>query len=159
MQIVRFGVGHRRLEGPSGSRNVQGQVIASDQQGVIAELAFGRHAAIAPHSNPNASWFVVIEGGGFVQVGEEQARVAAGESIFWPPGVAHGAWTDQSQMRALVVEFPATGGARQILEGRGDRIDHAQPDGSSTGRSRGEGRLTEGGSAGRRYDPSEGEPM
>jgi quercetin dioxygenase-like cupin family protein len=163
MQIVRFGVGHRRPEGPSGSKNVQGQLIASDQGGVISELAFGRQAAIAPHSNPNATWFVVIEGGGFVQVGEEQARVAAGESIFWPPGITHGAWTEQSHMRALVVEFPVAGGTREIIEGRSNRLDHLtsgdSAEGATARATRAEGRLTEAGSAGRRYDPSEGEPM
>jgi len=163
MQIVRFGVGHRRPEGPSGSKNVQGQLIASDQGGVISELAFGRQAAIAPHSNPKATWFVVIEGGGFVQVGEEQARVAAGESVFWPPAITHGAWTEQSHMRALVVEFPVAGGPREIVEGHSNRLDHVTSGDSTVGDqdrpTRAEGRLTEAGSARRRYDPSEGEPM
>jgi hypothetical protein len=130
---------------------------------VISELAFGRQAAIAPHSNPNATWFVVIEGGGFVQVGEEQARVAAGESIFWPPGITHGAWTEQSHMRALVVEFPIGAGTREIIEGHGNRLDRLpavdSQAGGPTRPTRAEGRLTGAGSAGRRYDPNEGEPM
>ena len=33
------------------------------------------------------------------------ARVAAGEAILWPPDLLHAAWTEQSQMRAIVVEF------------------------------------------------------
>jgi hypothetical protein len=72
MEIVRFGVGHRRPEGPAGTRGVHGQTIHADDHGLVAELAFGRHASIEPHSNPNNTWFVVIEGGGYVLVGEEQ---------------------------------------------------------------------------------------
>ena len=48
---------------PSGS---SGQVIHSDGRGMISELAFARGARIEPHSNPNTTWFVVIEGGGWV---------------------------------------------------------------------------------------------
>ena len=29
----------------------------------------------------------------------------AGEAVLWPAGVAHGAWTDLSEMRAIVVEL------------------------------------------------------
>jgi quercetin dioxygenase-like cupin family protein len=105
MEIRRFGIGHRRHEGPSGTHGVDGQSIHGDHRGVIAELAFRPNAAMAPHSNPNLTYFVVIEGGGFVQVGDERARVAAGEAVVWPPDVVHAAWTEHTPMRALVVEF------------------------------------------------------
>ena len=82
-----------------------GQVIHSDGRGLISELAFGRGARIEPHSNPNTTWFVVIEGGGWVGVGEERARIAAGEAALWPADEPHAAWTEHSEMRALVVEF------------------------------------------------------
>jgi quercetin dioxygenase-like cupin family protein len=107
MEIRRFGVGHRRHEGPAGTHGVEGQSIHADDRGTIAELAFRPNAAMAPHTNPRLSYFVVIEGGGFVQVGDERARVAAGEAIAWPPDVVHAAWTDQTPMRALVIEFAA----------------------------------------------------
>jgi quercetin dioxygenase-like cupin family protein len=106
MDVRRFGVGHRRPEGPAGSHGVEGLTLHADARGVLAELAFRPNSAIVPHSNPNLTYFVVIEGGGFVQVGEERTRVAAGEAIVWPPGVVHGAWTEDTPMRALVVEFP-----------------------------------------------------
>ena len=77
MEIRRFGVGHRRPDGPPRSRGVYGQVIHSDRRGVVSELAFGRRAVVEPHTNPNTTWFVVIEGGGFVEVGGLRARVAA----------------------------------------------------------------------------------
>jgi len=105
MEIRRFGVGNRRPDGPSGTTGIAGQVIHSDGRGVISELAFARHASIEPHSNPNTTWFIVIEGGGWVQVGDERARVAAGEAVLWPADVIHGASTELSEMRAFVVEL------------------------------------------------------
>ena len=81
-------------------------MIASGATGVIAELAFGRRAHIVPHSNPNTTYFLVIEGGGWVGVGEERTRVTAGEAVVWPPDVPHAAWTDGAPMRAIVVELP-----------------------------------------------------
>ena len=157
MDVVRFGVGHRRPDGPPGSRNVTGQVIFSDARGLISELAFGRQGAIEPHSNPNATWFVVIEGGGFVRVGDEQSRVAAGEAVFWPAGVLHAAWTDQGQMRAIVVEFgDAEAGAPAIAAAARREI--------STGDALGGAARPSDGSGSRiapspRYDPREGEPL
>ncbi len=105
IEIRRFGVGHRRPDGPPGTVGVTGQLIHADGRGVIAELAFGRRASVPAHSNVNSAWFLVLEGGGFVRVGDEQARVAAGEAVEWPAGVPHAAWTDLSEMRAIVVEL------------------------------------------------------
>jgi quercetin dioxygenase-like cupin family protein len=106
VEIRRFGIGQRRPDGPAGTHNVQAAVIESGPRGVVAELALARHAAIETHTNPNTAWFVVIEGGGFVTVGLERARVFAGEAVLWPAGVPHGASTELSEMRAIVVEFP-----------------------------------------------------
>ena len=52
----------------------------------ITELAFARGGRIEPHSNPNTTWFIVIEGGGWSLVGDERLRVAAGEAVLWPAG-------------------------------------------------------------------------
>ena len=91
----------------------------------MAELAFARKAAIEPHTNPNTTWFLVIEGGGFVQVGDETARVSAGEAVLWPAGVVHGASTDLSEMRAIVVELAGADDAavRGIVPGRRLALD------------------------------------
>jgi quercetin dioxygenase-like cupin family protein len=105
MEIRRFGVGHRRSEGPQGTVGVAAAPIHSDKLGVIAELALRPKASIAPHTNPNLAYLVVIEGGGFVSVGDETVRVAAGEAVVWPPDVVHAAWTEATSMRAIVVEF------------------------------------------------------
>ena len=86
-------------------------------------------------------------------MGDEQARIAAGEAVLWPADVVHAAWTDQSQMRAIVVEFAAEDPVmKRILEGRARRAIAA---GTA---SRAEGHLVQEGPD-PRYDPSEGEPL
>lgn len=154
IEIRRFGVGHRRPDGPPGTVGVSGQPIHADGRGTISELAFARGARIEPHANPNTSWLVVIEGGGWVGIGEERTRVAAGEAVLWPADVPHAAWTEHSEMRAFVVEFngfddSATAG---ILEGR------AEGSGAlGVPIERGVGALVVDGS-GTRHDPEAGEP-
>jgi quercetin dioxygenase-like cupin family protein len=120
VEIRRFGVGNRRPDGPPQTTGVAGQVIHADGRGVVSEMAFARRASIEPHSSPNTTWFVVIEGGGWAQVGDERARVAAGEAVLWPADVVHAAWTELSEMRAIVVEYAGADDAllRGILGGR-----------------------------------------
>jgi len=154
IEIRRFGVGHRRKDGPPGTTGVTGQVIHSDRRGVISELAFARNGRIDPHTNPSVTWFVVIEGGGWVVVDGERARVAAGEAVLWPPDVPHGAWADHSPMRAIVVEL--TGGDEESAAALIDASAvHAL--GSGTPVERGEGALR-GPGPGPAPDPGAGEP-
>lgn len=119
MDVVRFGVGNRRPEGPPGTVGITGQVIHTDGRGVVSELAFARHARIEPHSNPNTTWFIVIEGGGWVAVGEDRSRVYAGEAVLWPASILHAAWTDLTEMRAIVVEYKGAGDREglDVIEG------------------------------------------
>jgi quercetin dioxygenase-like cupin family protein len=156
MDVVRFGVGHRRPDGPPGTTGVSGQVIHSDGRGVVSELAFARRAAIEPHTNPNTTWFIVIEGGGWVQVGEERTRVAAGEAVLWPAGLAHAAWTEHGEMRAFVVEFAGADdsaeAAATVLAGRAIAIGPA-----ATTHERADGSLRNADRPAH-YDPAEGEP-
>ncbi len=141
MEIRRFGVGHRRPDGPDGTTGVASQVIHADARGLVSELAFARRATMDTHSSPNSAWLVIVEGGGWVQVGDERARVAAGEAVLWPAAVPHAAWTELSEMRAFVVEFAGAddAAARGILEGRaleltaGDLRDADGPDGPEGG--------------------------
>jgi quercetin dioxygenase-like cupin family protein len=156
IEIRRFGVGHRRSEGPPGSAGVTGQPIHSDARGAVTELAFARDARIEPHANPNTSWLVVIEGGGWVGVGEERTRVAAGEAVLWPADVPHAAWTEHSEMRAIVVELAGADDSeiRGILEGRVAATERSALDAPvepAVGGLVGNGRQT-------RHDPEAGEP-
>ncbi len=105
IEIRRFGVGNRRPDGPPGTVGLTGQVLHSDGRGTVSELAFARNARIEPHTNPNTTYLIVIEGGGWVGVGEEYTRIAAGEAAVWPADIPHAAWTEHSEMRAIVVEF------------------------------------------------------
>ena len=156
IEVRRFGVGHRRPEGPPGTTGLTGQVIHSDGRGVISELAFSRGGTIVPHTNPNTTWFCVIEGGGWVVVGEERRRVAAGEAVLWPAHVTHAAWTEHSEMRAIVVEYAgADDVAALAYEGAARRLRPGE-----TGRApRGEGHLAERPVDPEHHDRSEGEPV
>lgn len=155
MEIRRFGVGYRRPEGPPGSVGVQGQVIHSDARAVITEMAFRPDAHIEPHDNPNTTWFCVIEGGGFVRVGDEERRVAAGEAVLWPAGIVHGARTGPAAMRAFVVELagPDDSHLRGILQGMARRLGP----GETSGAPRGDGTLAPRTDA-EAGDPEAGEP-
>jgi quercetin dioxygenase-like cupin family protein len=136
IEVRRFGVGHRRPDGPPGTTGIEGQVIESGPSGIVAELAFSRRARIAPHSNPNWTYFLVIEGGGWVGVGDERTRVTAGEAVVWPPDILHAAWTDGAAMRAIVVELAGpTLALPDVTDGEAIRIE------APGGTARGEGHL------------------
>jgi quercetin dioxygenase-like cupin family protein len=154
IDVLRFGVGHRRPDGPPGTVGITGQVLHSDGRGIVAELAFRRGARIESHSSPNTTYFIVIEGGGWAAVGDERIRVAAGEAIVWPADVDHAAWTDHSEMRAFVVEFAGAGDEAAVLAGQA-RALLPEEAGSV---ARGEGALAPRGIPPERIDRSEGEP-
>ena len=117
IEIRRFGVGHRRPDGPIGSVGLSGQILHSDGRGAVSELAFARGARIEPHANPNTCLFIVIEGGGWVGVADEYTRIAAGEAAVWPADIPHAAWTEHSEMRAIVVEL-AGADDREMIQAR-----------------------------------------
>jgi quercetin dioxygenase-like cupin family protein len=124
MEIRRFGVGTRRPGGPAGTVGVDGVVIHSDARATISELAFAKGGSIPVHDNANSAWFIVIEGGGYVLVGEEERRVAAGEAVLWPAGIVHGARTEYGPMRAIAVELAGADDSemRAVLEGVAKRL-------------------------------------
>lgn len=115
MEIKRFGPGFRRVAPPSGTEGLSDQVIWGDPRARVTELAFSRRAAITPRTSPGLGLFIVVSGGGWVQVGEERVRIRHGEAVEWPPDVVHAAWTDGSDMRAILVELPdvAVGAAHE----------------------------------------------
>jgi quercetin dioxygenase-like cupin family protein len=127
-----------------------GQVIHSDARGTVSELAFARGARIEPHANPNTSYFIVVEGGGWVGVDGERTRIAAGEAAVWPADIIHSAWTEHSEMRAFIVEFAGPDDA--VVGGTAREL--ADADASAV--ARGVGELAA--RAGQKGDPREGEP-
>jgi len=161
VEIRRFGPGHRRPDGPAGTQGVSGQTIHHDGRAAISELAFQRYAAITPHSNPNTTLFIVISGGGYVQVGTERTRINHGEAVVWPPEVPHGAYTDGSEMRAIVVELSSPEDAR-LLEGAATEVVPARGGAADEQRrrpvTRADGALAERQPLRDEYDSSEGEP-
>ena len=151
MEIRRFGPGHRRAEGPPGTRGVAGQVIYRHDQAAVTEMAFGPYAMVTPHTDPtNTSLFIVISGGGFVQVGDERARVNHGEAVLWPPGIPHGAYTDGTEMRAIIVEL--VGGEEQRV------LDSIAAESSGAPAEPAKGALAERVRTREEYDSTEGEP-
>jgi len=154
IEVRRFGIGHRRPDGPPGSVGLTGQTIHSDGRGIVAEFAFARNARIEPHSNPNTTYFIVVEGGGWVGVGDERTRIAAGEAALWPPDVIHSAWTEHSEMRAFVVELAGADDGGTVL-GRARELTRSE--GDSVGR--GVGALAEHLPDPARREPSDGEPL
>jgi quercetin dioxygenase-like cupin family protein len=153
IEIRRFGVGQRRPDGPPGSVGLTGLVLHSDGRGLISELAFARNARIEPHTNPNTTYFIVVEGGGWVGVGAERTRIAAGEAACWPANVIHSAWTEHSEMRAFVVEF---GGPddRAVVLGQARGLSPGETDPTA----RGEGDLAARAGPPGDHDRTAGEP-
>ena len=155
MEILRFGPGFRRSEPPAAGHGLEAQAIWSDPRAHVTELSFSRRALMGPQSSPDEGLFIVVAGGGWVQVGDERAPINHGEAVGWPAGLRHAAWTDGSTMRAILVEVPDA-----ALEGRHERLDGgpgverpaASPD-----------RMARGGLSDREtrpddHDPTEGEP-
>jgi quercetin dioxygenase-like cupin family protein len=172
MDIKRFGPGFRRPDGPPGTQGVTGQVIYRDDRAVVTEMAFQRFAIVTPHSNQtNTALFIVISGSGFVQVGEERARINHGEAVVWPPDEVHGAYTDGTEMRVLIVELegePSTASGRPadtLANADSDPTTEAAagttagtPAPTTPGPTRAEGALAERQITRAEYDSAEGEP-
>lgn len=157
MEIRRFGIGHRRPDALPGSTGVSGSIIDSSPSTTIAEFVFARNAAVQPHANRNATWMLVIEGGGFARSGDQQARIAAGEAVLFEAGEVHAVWTEHSEMRAIVVDLGAADQA--VIAGllpdggaaTGGEAASGGPDAKADGGLRADTSPT--------YDPSEGEPV
>jgi quercetin dioxygenase-like cupin family protein len=152
IEIRRFGVGNRRSVGPPGSVGLTGQVLHSDGRATVSELAFARDARIEPHSSPDTTYFIVVEGGGWVGVDDEWTRIAAGEAALWPAHVPHTAWTEHSEMRAFVVELAGADDRDTVL----GRADDVEPGALPIERGTGQLAARTGPSDG--TDPSDGEP-
>jgi quercetin dioxygenase-like cupin family protein len=153
IEIRRFGVGNRRPGGPIGSVGLSSQVLHSDGRGNVSELAFARNARTEPHASPNSSLFIVVEGGGWVGVGDMRTRIAAGEAAVWPADIPHAAWTEHSEMRAFIVEFTGADDSDTVEAQARDASVDAMPVARGTGQlaPRAERQVSD--------DPDEGEPV
>ena len=156
IEVRRFGVGHRRPDGPPGTTGIRARSSRADGRGSIAELAFDRaRRGSTPHRNPNSTWFIVIEGGGWVGVGDERTRVAAGEAV------ALAAGRDPRRVDRRVADArdrrrvpgPDDSAVRGILAGSARELLPGEPHAE-----RGEGALAPGADA-VPHDRSEGEPV
>ena len=150
MDVLRFGPGFRRSRPREGTQGVADQTIWSDPRARITELAFSSRAFIAPQTSPDLGLFIVVAGGGWVQIGEERTSIDHGEAVELPPGVAHGAWTDGSTMRAILVEVPD-------IAIDGDSAQRTDPP-TVTDLTPARGRLAHRETPPEEHDPSEGEP-
>jgi quercetin dioxygenase-like cupin family protein len=150
VEILRFGPGYRRAHPREGTRGLADGTIWADEHARVTELAFSTRAFIAPQTSPHLGLLIVVAGGGWVQVGDETAPVHHGEAVEWPPGVTHGAWTDGTTMRAILVELPET-----VIEAAHARLSD-RPAVNDLTPAR--GRLADREVRPDDHDPAEGEP-
>jgi quercetin dioxygenase-like cupin family protein len=150
VEILRFGPGFRSAATAAGTQGVGQQAIWGDPRARITELAFSPRALIPPQTSPDLGVFVVVSGGGWVQVGDERTAINHGEAVEWPAGVPHGAWTDGSQMRAILIEVPDT-----VIESSSARAADAA---EVTDLEPARGRLADREILPHDHDPAEGEP-
>jgi quercetin dioxygenase-like cupin family protein len=97
-----------------GATNVEGRVLFFDDTLGLALLRFAEHGNIHEHAGPNDTVVSCLEGRGFTKVGDEVALIESGQLVFWPAGIVHGLWTEESTMTTLMCERPASGG-QQIV--------------------------------------------
>ncbi|GCE06916.1 cupin domain-containing protein [Dictyobacter aurantiacus] len=89
------------------ARKVNGLPLFSEGAPHVVALYFEPHATMDEHSAPHPILFMVVHGSGFVRIGGPQGEtqpVRAGDAILWPPHVDHHAWTDDSELHAIVIE-------------------------------------------------------
>jgi quercetin dioxygenase-like cupin family protein len=111
-------------------------------------LALSRKALLPPRTSPDLGLLIVISGGGVVQIGDSRSAIHHGEAVELPPNVSHGAWTEASEMRAILVELPD-----RAIEASHQRVGDA-----SGSVSQGQGRLAERTERPEDHDETEGEP-
>jgi quercetin dioxygenase-like cupin family protein len=92
-----------------GCANVEGRVLFWDGTLGLALLRFAEHGNIHEHAGPNDTVVSCLEGRGFTKVGDEVAPIESGQLVYWPAGIVHGLWTEDSTMTTLMCERPAAG--------------------------------------------------
>jgi quercetin dioxygenase-like cupin family protein len=85
---------------------VEGKVLVREQDFFVAMLRFPPRATVEEHPGANDTLVVCIEGEGVTSVAGERATLRDGERAFWPAGVPHRLWTEDSTMTTLMIERP-----------------------------------------------------
>lgn len=65
-------------------------VLAYGEELMLARIAMDEGAVGAKHAHDNAQCTYVLEGAFTFYLGEKEARVEAGDTIYFPPRVLHG---------------------------------------------------------------------
>jgi quercetin dioxygenase-like cupin family protein len=89
-----------------GCRDVDGKVLVSQPDLLVALLRFAPNGTIHEHAGEADCIVVCLEGHGYVSIGDEVAPLSAGERTGWQPGEVHRLWTEGSTMTTLMVERP-----------------------------------------------------
>lgn len=88
-----------------GCRNVEGRVLVHDpEQGLsLSLLHFDKDGTIDEHPGESDAEVFCLEGSGFVSLGSGQSELWEGQWVFWPRGVNHRLWTEDSEMTTLML--------------------------------------------------------
>jgi quercetin dioxygenase-like cupin family protein len=92
-----------------GCVGVEGKVLVREADFFVAMLRFAAHATIHEHPGENDTLVVCIDGEGFTSVGGETAALHESERAFWPAGIPHRLWTEDTTLTTLMVERPDAG--------------------------------------------------
>ena len=87
-----------------GCVNVEGRLLLLRQDVGLAMLRFGPEGTIDEHAADHEIDVICLEGEGFISVEDRVYSFAAGQSLTWPPGRLHRAWTGDRGMITLMVE-------------------------------------------------------
>jgi hypothetical protein len=91
-------------------------------------------------------------------VADERVPINHGEAVVWPADELHAAWTDGSEMRAILVELMDVGHPR-IVDGEARRVRSTGPDAApGVEVTPARGSLAERPRTPEDHDESEGEP-
>jgi quercetin dioxygenase-like cupin family protein len=118
VEIRRFGPGHRRSERAAGSIGTTASLLHAGPGARITELALDERALFGPLRSPLRGLLIMIEGGGWLALGDERQRVAAGEAIVLPADAERLLASDGAPLRAILVEFDD---APSLNEGHDDK--------------------------------------
>jgi quercetin dioxygenase-like cupin family protein len=87
-----------------GAYGVEFRVLLRTEGLFLANLRFGRAAAIDRHSAPHEIDVICVSGSGFTSVGDDEHGFHAGQTIRWPANVDHCLWTTDDSMETIMVE-------------------------------------------------------